>query len=471
MGYGKIHRLNEVEYRDMESGLAPGSLYNMGLRLSPMSTRSGTAAEIALLDSERLVFGSSTDVTATWDASNLNFTAATAITGEFRLTNFGMSIGISGTPVNLSTSTTARGFEVFTTSASTNGGTSIRPIFMESTMTGAGGVGGRAEFQLHADAALGAWCNAVKAYTEFGASGSTSGLASALCAEIQLSAGTSTGAYAALEGEIVVPSGASTGQQTAFLYCNATGADASTFDTSGYFLHVGGGITAAAGKFASANYHTLKCYFTDSTTTRYMFLSQIENGVGIGATGSAVSFSQGSPIVALYSTCASTSGSNSVESLYCETTMTGIAGVGGRARFYMTTNVALGGWANALKAHAVFGASGSVTGMASALCAELQLSAGTTGGTYAPLESEIVAGSGCSTGTSTSFLYGNITGAGEATANANAFLFELGVGVTGDAGEMWEAETNSDSMSMTHVIRCKIAGTTYYIPMNTSKAF
>jgi hypothetical protein len=184
-----------------------------------------------------------------------------------------------------------------------------------------------------------------------------------------------------------------------------------------------------------------------------------------------VSFTQGSPLVAIYSTNSSTHASNSVESFYCETTMTGAAGVGGRGRFYMTANVALGGWANALKAHTVFGASGRITGMASALCAELELSAGCTQGTYAPLESELVGDSGLSTGTSTSFLYCNIDGTGEATYNANAFFFEIGAGVTGDAGEMWEAESNSDSMSMTHVLKVKVAGTTMYIPMNTSKAF
>jgi hypothetical protein len=35
----------------------------------------------------------------------------------------------------------------------------------------------------------------------------------------------------------------------------------------------------------------------------------------------------------------------------------------------------------------------------------------------------------------------------------------------------FEAEVNNDSMSMTHVFKCRVAGVTYYIPLNTSKAF
>jgi hypothetical protein len=173
----------------------------------------------------------------------------------------------------------------------------------------------------------------------------------------------------------------------------------------------------------------------------------------------------------MYTTSASTHASNSVEPFYVKSTMTGAAGVGGRARFHMYTNVGLGGWSNALKAYSEYGSSGSTSGMGSAFCAEMYLEAGTTAGTYAPLESELTGAAGLSTGTSTSFLYCNIGGSGEATLNANAFFFEIGAGVTGDAGEMWEAESNSDSMSMTHVLKVKVAGTTMYIPMNTSKAF
>ena len=36
------------------------------------------------------------------------------------------------------------------------------------------------------------------------------------------------------------------------------------------------------------------------------------------------------------------------------------------------------------------------------------------------------------------------------------------------AGGVFETEANTDSVSFTHVVRCRIAGTDYYIGLNTS---
>lgn len=196
--------------------------------------------------------------------------------------------------------------------------------------------------------------------------------------------------------------------------------------------------------------------------------------IKIGTSGRARTLLASAPLLSMYTTSASTSGSTSVEPLYVKNTMTGAGGVGGRARFHMYTNVALGAWSNALKAYAEYGASGRTTGLGSALCAEILLSAGTTSGTYAPLESELVANSEVSTGSATSFLYGNIAGTnatGKTTLNTNGFLFELGSGVEDTTGGIFEAETNTDSMSMTHVFKCRVGATTYYIPLNTAKTF
>ncbi len=169
---------------------------------------------------------------------------------------------------------------------------------------------------------------------------------------------------------------------------------------------------------------------------------------------------------------ASTSGSASVESMVVSTTLTGTGGVGGRARFALAANAALGGWVNALKAHTTFGASGSCSGMGSSFCAEMTLSAGTTAGTYAPLEAELVLGETASTGTATSFLYGNVTGhaTGIGTFNHNGFLFELGAGCTIDTDHVVQAAAVSD-IDSTHAIRIRVAGTTLYIPAHTSKTF
>ena len=191
----------------------------------------------------------------------------------------------------------------------------------------------------------------------------------------------------------------------------------------------------------------------------------------MGTSGTALVVTQGSPIMDIYTTCASTHASNSVNTFHVKNTMTGVAGVGGRAFFEMTTNVALGGWSNALKAYVEYGASGRTTGLGSAFVAELALSAGTTSGTYSALEAELIAEAGASAGGSTSFIYMNASDAATVINSAAGYLFEIGSGVTDTSGGIFEAEVNTDSMSMTHVLKIRIAATDYYIPLNTAKAF
>ncbi len=169
------------------------------------------------------------------------------------------------------------------------------------------------------------------------------------------------------------------------------------------------------------------------------------------------------------STNPSTNGSSSVEPISLETTMTGIGGVGGRFKAYMTTNVALGGWSNALKGHVVYGASGRTTGLGSAVCAELQLSAGTTSGTYAALEAELVAPASSAAGTATSFIYMNCDDTGSVLNTSKGYLFEIGTGVTDTEGGIFETQSVT-SWDATHVLKVRISGTDYFIPLNTNKA-
>lgn len=381
----------------------------------------------------------------------------TGITMSGAYTTAAIQLGTNASPMTL-TAHDDHIIDIYSTCASTDGSNSVRPIYMKSTMTGAGGVGGRAEFHLYTNVALGGWSNAGKFFTEYGAAGSTAGMGSALCAELQLSAGTSSGTYAPLEVEMVVPSGASLGTASSMIYLNATGAGVATFDTSGFLFEIGTGITPAAGKFISANSQTIRCKI--EANTRYLVLSQSENGLGIGVSGTAVSFAQGSPLINMYATCADTSGS-SIESIYCETTLTGIGGTGGRARFYTTTNVALGGWSNSLKSHFVYGANGRTTGLGSSFCAEIQMSAGTTSGTYAAIEGEIVVGSGASTGGSTSFLYVNATGADVATFDTTGYFFEIGTGITPAAGKFVSADSQT--------VKCKIEANTRYMVLSQAE--
>jgi hypothetical protein len=158
---------------------------------------------------------------------------------------------------------------------------------------------------------------------------------------------------------------------------------------------------------------------------------------------------------------ASTSGSISVEPVVVDTTMTGAGGVGGRAKFKTTINAVLGSFSNAVKGEVVYGASGGTTGLGSAVLAELSLSAGTSAGTYAPLEIELNVPAGASTGTLTSFIYASMQGADVATMDTNGRFINL-AGVTAGATKMWV--TGSSLGTAAGGLRCRIAGTDYWLP-------
>lgn len=189
----------------------------------------------------------------------------------------------------------------------------------------------------------------------------------------------------------------------------------------------------------------------------------------IGDSSLAATCTVGTPLFEMYSTSASANASTSVEPFYFKSTMTGAGGVGGRARFDLYTNVALGGWSNALKAATEYGDSGRTNGLGSAICAELSLSAGTTQGNYAPLEIELNVGTGASTGTKTAFIFMSAQGAGLATFKENGYLFILN-GPTDTANGLFDA-TNVDAPDFTHALRIDINGTDYFIGLSTSVAF
>ena len=155
---------------------------------------------------------------------------------EFQSVDVTGAVNLTGGDVNITTS-----------SSSTSGSVSVEPLSVSTTMTGAGGVGGRAKFLTTINAALGGWSNAVKGEVVYGASGRTTGLGSAILAEMTLSAGTTSGTYGVAELELNMPSGAKTGTITSFIHASVQGADVATFDTNGVFFNLAG-VTAGAGK-------------------------------------------------------------------------------------------------------------------------------------------------------------------------------------------------------------------------------
>jgi hypothetical protein len=141
-------------------------------------------------------------------------------------------------------------------------------------------------------------------------------------------------------------------------------------------------------------------------------------------------------------------------------TISTAAAVGGRTKFSMTIDAAMGAYSNALKALVTYGTAGRTTGLGSAFCAETVLSSYTTVGTYAGLESEIVVGSGAKTGTATSFLFMGASGADVATFDTNGFLFELN-GVTAAGGKLYDESATTATGDGT--LKIRINGVTKYL--------
>lgn len=184
-----------------------------------------------------------------WDASDsqLEFVGGASI-----------EMGTTGTPLALTAGTPI--FDFYSTCASTDGGTSAEPFYLKSTMTGAGGVGGRARFHCYTNVVLGGWCNALKSYMEFGSSGRITGLASSMCVEmvmpnVDMGSG---GAYFPLEIEYVaggsdlVTAGGLSGNHAGFIYMATSGDADGDFDDNGFLFHLTG-VTDGSGHLFYAN--------------------------------------------------------------------------------------------------------------------------------------------------------------------------------------------------------------------------
>jgi hypothetical protein len=188
-------------------------------------------------------------------------------------------------------------------------------------------------------------------------------------------------------------------------------------------------------------------------------------GGPFGTSDSPLELTYAEHALAMYSTCESTDTSTSFEPVLFSSALTGAGQVGGRVKMYLSITAAAGGWTNAAKSQVVYGASGSTSGLGSAHCFEMTLSAGTSSGTYAPVEIELNAGTGASTGTATSFMYLSMQGDGVATPRASAHLFSLnGVG-SATAASMFDTCVATPA---SHALRILIDGTPYYIMLTNN---
>jgi hypothetical protein len=167
----------------------------------------------------------------------------------------------------------------------------------------------------------------------------------------------------------------------------------------------------------------------------------------------------------------SSTGSSAFNASTTSVTMTGVGGTGGRTLFQMETNVALGSFSNALKAEVVYGASGRTTGLGSAFVAEMTLSAGTSAGTYAPVEIELNLGTGASTGTASSLMYASVNGDGKAAMDDSGYFVNL-AGVTAGSSKLFANNGSIGNVDeITNGLKVRIAGADYYILLATAANF
>ena len=362
--------------------------------------------------------------------------------------------------------TFSSGFISYVLSSSASSG-DLRPYNIQTTYSGSGATGGRARFGLTISGTMGGWSNAIKGHVDYGAAGKTTGLGSAIVAELELSAGTTDGTYAPLEIELGIASGGKTGTLTSLIHMNVYGADASEFDDEGYIFNIQG-VTPADNKavktyiepFSSSVYGSLKTrigavdYFVPfwDSDDYIPLLQQASNGVvGMNVTSAA--------------------SSGDLRPFSCSTTYTGSGATGGRARFALAINGAtMAGWSNALKAQVDYDATGKTSGLGSAFVAEMSMSAGTVDGTYAPLELELNLPSGASLGTQTSMMYLSAQGADIATFDSGGFLMSI-QGHSAGTTTLFDTFTQLTNPAIQASLRIKVGATTYYIPLGDTPEF
>lgn len=349
------------------------------------------------------------------------------------------------------------------------------PIAMTNTVTTAGRTGCRAQFYVTTNVAVGSYINALKGYMEFsGTAGRTTGLASAVLAEMKLpNWAMTTGQYFPLEIELVGQTSSGSGAMSGFITARASGT-LTNIDANSYFLQVEG-LTAGSTAMLSTTSQTLKCRLgtQGSGADRYMVFSQMTDGLGFGNSSTAMDLGTSTTkrAIEIYTTSASTSTGTSVRPIYMLHEATGTGGVGHRAEFHTRCNVVLGTWSNALKGYwewdnaAGDGTGGRSTGLSSAVCAELKMpDAAVSTGHYYPLELEFVGQTNSGPGVHHGFITMRASGT-LTNFNASGFVFDF-QGITPGSGAMIDTDpANKTDGNVEATMKIQVGTTTYYIPL------
>lgn len=204
---------------------------------------------------------------------------------------------------------------------------------------------------------------------------------------------------------------------------------------------------------------------TDSKTRRAL---QAVAEMLIGDSGDVKNLGSGESHISVHTQSQSVSASASVRPIWMVNRMAGAAGVGGRAEFHMVTNVALGSWANALKGYIEFEASGRVTGLGSAIVAEMLLPGATlAGGSYGVLEIELVTQAsgltgGCPVAMQWMQVSGNQTAIDDWEDNGYIWIIK---GLSDAAGNIFDTNTTPTCDA---TLRILVGTTPYYILLSSS---
>lgn len=167
----------------------------------------------------------------------------------------------------------------------------------------------------------------------------------------------------------------------------------------------------------------------------------------------------------VYTTTNSTSAGTSYEPVLFSTELTGAGQVGGRVRAYMKTNVVLGGWANAFKAEVDFQTNGAVTGLGSALVAEMTMPGSTpSGGNYGVIEAELNCPASFDAGSlvALSFAYLSVQGATVTEMDDHGTLLNI-QGLTAGDGSL--LQTGNTLANAAATLKVKVGSTIYYLPL------
>jgi len=194
--------------------------------------------------------------------------------------------------------------------------------------------------------------------------------------------------------------------------------------------------------------------------------------LNLGTSGTPLAHtSEASKAYEVHTTTSSTSGGTSYEYVLFSTELTGIGQVGGRVKAYTKTNVALGGWANAFKAEIDFQTNGKVTGLGSALVAEMTMPGSTpTGGNYGVLEIELNCPASFNAGSlqALSFMYLSAQGATVGEFDDHGFLMNI-QGITAGTTQLYQTG-NTQAGNVSGSLKIKVLNATHYITLYDAEA-